>query len=203
MSVISCSSVSVAASGLAGAREGARALLLSQPVAALPVRPEKLRLPRWVSIDTMERFCRLTNASIEALAAGSGALRDGCTLIRVKNGVRRAVILLGPSERPGRRRFTLAHELGHVLLEHDGDGDAREREANAFAAELLMPRALVRRFLVPPHGIFSDPVAEVAGFFAVSREAARVAVETALRSGGDVSASEARLLARYGVLLPE
>lgn len=61
-----------------------------------------------------------------------------------------------------RRRFTIAHELGHLLLHHDevlhvdrrgsgfevhqrnarsSDGtDPREIEANAFAGELLMPR---------------------------------------------------------------
>jgi Zn-dependent peptidase ImmA (M78 family) len=53
-----------------------------------------------------------------------------------------------------RRRFTLAHELGHVRCGHgagvpvdtpatlgDVTEDARELEANAFAAELLMPLA--------------------------------------------------------------
>ncbi len=60
---------------------------------------------------------------------------------------------------PGRRRFTLAHELGHWIC-HCGDGAAApvlcrsedvalgtgrelEREANVFAAELLMPREAV------------------------------------------------------------
>src|SRR5262249_40549636 len=61
----------------------------------------------------------------------------------------------------GRRRFTLAHELGHRLCQylagHDeptfcraadvgvGAGTSREREANVFAAALLMPEQLVRR----------------------------------------------------------
>ena len=64
------------------------------------------------------------------------------------------------AESPGRRRFTLAHELGHwvcqVLEGHaapvycrDADLDevvdrSLEREANVFAAELLMPEPLVR-----------------------------------------------------------
>lgn len=43
-----------------------------------------------------------------------------------------------------RRRFDLAHELGHIVL-HGGDepcqGKAAEAEANRFAAALLMPRA--------------------------------------------------------------
>jgi predicted transcriptional regulator len=58
-----------------------------------------------------------------------------------------------------RRRFTVAHEIGHHLLHADGaavlcrpadveaargDERAREREANRFAAELLMPEQLVR-----------------------------------------------------------
>jgi hypothetical protein len=58
-----------------------------------------------------------------------------------------------------RRRFTVAHEVGHHLLHSDGaavlcrpadvetaagDERAREREANRFAAELLMPEPLVR-----------------------------------------------------------
>ncbi|HMI80472.1 MAG TPA: ImmA/IrrE family metallo-endopeptidase [Solirubrobacterales bacterium] len=69
---------------------------------------------------------------------------------------------------PGRRRFTIAHEIGHLVLHvpalpeafYDGPGDVREieegspgskltgprrreREANLFARELLMPESLV------------------------------------------------------------
>ena len=71
---------------------------------------------------------------------------------------------------PGRRRFTIAHECGHWVLHIAGPGDAiccrprdisgpaeaedpervcrinrREREADAFAQELLMPEVLVHR----------------------------------------------------------
>lgn len=56
---------------------------------------------------------------------------------------------------PARRRFTLAHELGHLMLHSTGlmfrdittgtlMHPPEEREANAFAAALLMPRALVQ-----------------------------------------------------------
>ena len=62
-------------------------------------------------------------------------------------------------ESPARRRFTVAHEVGHHLLHSDGAAvlcrpvdvvgadtgeKARERQANRFAAELLMPEPLVR-----------------------------------------------------------
>ena len=67
---------------------------------------------------------------------------------------------------PGRRRFTIAHEIGHLLLhvlgsrepivdrrseivelDHGAGGaeslPSREREANSFARELLMPETLL------------------------------------------------------------
>lgn len=66
---------------------------------------------------------------------------------------------------PLRQRFTIAHELGHYILNHQRQGvfvdtpekyftlfrdnnsstgeDFQEREANAFAASLLMPRDLL------------------------------------------------------------
>ncbi len=47
-----------------------------------------------------------------------------------------------------RQRFTIAHEIGHLLLGHtcselDIDKDA-EAEANQFAAELLMPLVFLK-----------------------------------------------------------
>ncbi|MFE2315356.1 helix-turn-helix domain-containing protein [Streptomyces sp. NPDC059441] len=43
-----------------------------------------------------------------------------------------------------RRRFTAAHELGHLVLHGDATGDSRqEREADAFAAEFLTPQASI------------------------------------------------------------
>jgi Zn-dependent peptidase ImmA (M78 family)/transcriptional regulator with XRE-family HTH domain len=48
-----------------------------------------------------------------------------------------------------RRRFSAAHELGHLILHpRPAPGDARhEHDANRFAAELLMPAADIRRLL--------------------------------------------------------
>lgn len=51
-----------------------------------------------------------------------------------------------------RRRFTIAHEIGHLLLEHTcnkdtEDGSVNETEANQFASELLMPTAFIKKDL--------------------------------------------------------
>ena len=78
----------------------------------------------------------------------------------------------------GRRHFTIAHEIGHFVLhpercrpERGGvvneAGRREEREADAFAAELLMPEYLVRE-AVREQGL--DAV-RLADRFAVSRKA--------------------------------
>lgn len=56
-----------------------------------------------------------------------------------------------------RRRFTIAHELGHLYMGHTCDGQAknsnREIEANQFAAELLIPLAFVRSDFAVQHDL--------------------------------------------------
>lgn len=55
------------------------------------------------------------------------------------------VILLNNSAPPDRLRLTLAHELGHLVLHADAlTVDDVEGQANAFAAEFLMPAEVIR-----------------------------------------------------------
>lgn len=81
---------------------------------------------------------------------------SGC--FDIENG--QPTISFNPSDAWVRQRFTIAHELGHMELGH-GPGlrdsnwsfsgsvqDWKEREANAFAAELLMPREVIEWLVV-------------------------------------------------------
>lgn len=77
----------------------------------------------------------------------------------------KATIGVNSANAPVRQRFTIAHELGHYLIHTRGAGevhvdrlfeikfrddlssqgtDADEREANFFAAELLMPQQFIK-----------------------------------------------------------
>jgi len=93
-------------------------------------------------------------------------------------------VVLNATESPQRRRFTLAHELGHWVCQclegqtaplycrvRDVSASADrllEREANVFAAELLMPETGVKE-------VWSGAASadELAGRFGVSGEAIR------------------------------
>lgn len=88
------------------------------------------------------------------------------------------VISLNRTESARRQRFTLAHEIGHIVL-HKGKSfvdfrksimdpaDEKEREANRFASELLMPAEQFLQYWIRYNG----DVASMAVKFAVSQEA--------------------------------
>lgn len=114
----------------------------------------------------------------------------------------KAIIGVNSSHSRERRRFTIAHELGHLLLHADeafhvdekfrieeflmyrnGSSslatDAREIEANQFAAELLMPSHMLKAHLVSLlGGVDMDAIDELAGLFDVSIQAMTIRLST-------------------------
>lgn len=107
------------------------------------------------------------------------------------------VIGVNQSHHPNRRRFTIAHEIGHFLL-HEFDGGfhfdssnqkyllklrsknshlfnkIEEREANEFAAELLMPKSLIDEDMddfTDVDLMYDDDLAELAQKYRVSTQA--------------------------------
>jgi Zn-dependent peptidase ImmA (M78 family) len=103
-----------------------------------------------------------------------------------------AAIAVNAADGSPRQRFSIAHEIGHYLLHRDAsdlfvDGatiyhrDERstkgtrfqEIDANAFAAELLMPRQILVERLdnQPLHVLDDDAIYNLAGYFGVSVQA--------------------------------
>ena len=121
-------------------------------------------------------------------------------MIFVKDGV--PVIGVNSLHHPNRQRFTIAHELGHLELHREEIGstvhvdksfnvlmrnavsatgkDKLEREANQFAAELLMPQSAISDALAGKEFDIDDtaPVEALAKKLRVSRQA----LETRIRS---------------------
>ncbi|MDG0026643.1 ImmA/IrrE family metallo-endopeptidase [Trinickia sp. Y13] len=84
---------------------------------------------------------------------------------------------------PERTRMTLAHELGHLVLDRAGGlpfcevlggtvDDFMERRANAFAAELLLPRSIVEYRRTTKRATIGDFVAALKQDFGVSKSVA-------------------------------
>ena len=110
--------------------------------------------------------------------------------ILVTNGAKSTgSIAYNAASQPERRRFTIAHELGHFLMPLHGANAqcaksdmavltaldpkrARETEANRFAAALLMPRELFLRDMRCLGAPEIEHVLKLAGDYDVSKEAA-------------------------------
>lgn len=94
----------------------------------------------------------------------------------------KVLIMVNPNKIRQRQRFSIAHEIGHYILEHPsvafsgGDGymqtPEEERQADIFAAELLMPE----RFLLHCWAIGKLDIQNVSRIFDVSKKAATTAV---------------------------
>ena len=97
----------------------------------------------------------------------------------------RARIRVGRGGHPGRKRFSIAHELGHFVLRHRtrvcSDKDLRdwssdggqEKDANIFAATLLMPEPMIRPYVDVDEATFAGVLA-MASEFNVSLTAAAI-----------------------------
>ncbi len=105
----------------------------------------------------VKRIAEEQNINIRPYDLGEGV--SGALIIDGEN----ATIVHSPSHSPVRVRFTIAHELGHYDLHRNGSKKLfvdmknirfrdeksslgvmkEEREANAFAAALLMPKEMV------------------------------------------------------------
>jgi Zn-dependent peptidase ImmA (M78 family) len=130
--------------------------------------------------DALEAVEDLGGAHVVLLDLGAGVagahlVRPGCPLLFV-NGRQ-------PAQR---QRFTLAHEFGHHRLGHasvvdrpqvlnDAGHDPLEVEANAFAAEFLMPRAALDRWAAErrPSAITLEDVVRLAAEYGVSSQMTR------------------------------
>lgn len=140
------------------------------------------------------KTCGVTNAPVpvELIAQKLGATvrysaYDGELSGMLYRDENETVIGVNSRHHPNRQRFTIAHEVAHLVL-HDGqkifvDADFRvnfrgvggpnkeENEANRFAAELLMPKEFLLEDLDNSFEIKSDVhVAELAKKYKVSRQ---------------------------------
>lgn len=158
------------------ARDAAWKTLIECGISSLPVRPSEIcRHYNWVLADYIDG-----KRSIELL--GLSELRektDGFCAV-TENHV---YIFYDSSLTVGRQRFTVAHEIGHLILGHVGPGTAtvenreptgaereEELQANQFAARLLAPACVL-------HEIGATEPEEIQKMCGISKQAAKIRAE--------------------------
>ena len=161
---------------------------LDEFINTVPVNIERLIKGQGISLNK--------NASSSEIARGtnrSSTSGDFIGEIR-KNGDDYQILILG-SDHYYRKRFTMAHELAHFVLHKDsidrlgsisdstqyqseGITEEQEREANAYAAEILMPEDKVKEIFAETYrnqnGDEKSTIEEMSKMFQVSPRAMRL-----------------------------
>ncbi len=132
-------------------------------------------------VGDVDSICELLGITVYRHGLGSDLSRTLSGAFLDHRGGVGFAILVNLDMTPGRRRFTVAHEIAHALF-HSGDDNRytvstskktpRERFADTFAGEFLMPTEGMRRF-VEEQGVgprLSDPteVVHLQRYFGVS-----------------------------------
>lgn len=119
----------------ARAAEMACRALLRLGVQEMPVNPLRiLRICKGTRLMTFDRAAEIMGWDEDEFARRCGDA-DAFT-IRMGG---QYVVCYRVGGNPARLNFTLAHELGHIILKHQHEDDAEEAEADHFAMHLLTP----------------------------------------------------------------
>ena len=125
----------------------------------------KLLKAEHLASNTIEQFgiCSPEHIRVRDIAFALGATvieqkisRAAASIVKVDN---HATIRISPTDSQERKRFSIAHELGHLVMNHvesiqrvcsDEDmmnwyQSSQETQANFFASELILPKKLVER----------------------------------------------------------
>lgn len=122
-----------------------------------------------ILIDSIQNYCRMLHINRGKMRV-NGRMVSGFQIYDKKKDIY-SIFYDSSGYSLGHLRWIIAHELGHIYMEHgDVYCDTEEIEANAFARNLLMPEFSVRR-IVRDYGITS--VENIARIFQVSETAAR------------------------------
>lgn len=114
----------------------------------LPIDPYKIKIENVkLKIISMQEYSKLYNFSLDELTQ-EGILQDGYNATEKRNGVTAALILYNEDiESNERKSFTIAHEIGHVVLGHTEHCEKNEHEADTFAAQLLLPHCILEELV--------------------------------------------------------
>ncbi|MCL2853319.1 MAG: ImmA/IrrE family metallo-endopeptidase [Defluviitaleaceae bacterium] len=147
--------------------------LLRLNIGACPISSDTFLTPSGQSIIicSYQEFCERTGVTFDELSLG-GRLGDGFYVSGTDTY--RTMIFYNADRYTPRVRFTMLHEVGHVILNHKRNAPVEEAEANFFASQFLIPSALLLEIHRRGHNL---DVHRISRIFDVSLTAARVKLE--------------------------
>lgn len=125
------------------ATNSASQILLQQShINTFPINPKDICISNQQNIFcTFQEYSKLTKISIKDLTSNY-KFNDGYTIRNIRPNTN--IVLYNNSIiSNGRINWTNSHELGHIVLNHRSHTLDNEKEANAFASQLLIPKCIL------------------------------------------------------------
>lgn len=125
------------------ATDSASQILLQQShINTFPINPKDICIPNQTNIFcTFQEYSEFTKTSVKDLTYNY-KFKDGYTIKNIRPNTN--IILYNDSiTSSGRINWTNSHELGHIVLNHTKHSLDNEKEANAFASQLLIPKCIL------------------------------------------------------------
>jgi len=117
-----------------------------------------------LTILSYQRYSEISGVPVAEFTAGN-ELKDGFSVIKASG---KSIVLYDDTAYHPRKKFTVAHEIGHHTLAHTVHGEKEEIEANFFASQFLAPTAIFKEIKNRGH---LDSYARLIRLMELSREA--------------------------------
>ena len=121
-------------------------LIQQAHINTFPIEPQDIKIANQTNIFcTFQEYSNATKVPIENLTRNNN-YKDGYTLRNIRPNTN-LILYNSIIYSSGRIRWTNSHELGHIVLEHSDHTLNNEKEANAFASQLLLPKCILKKLI--------------------------------------------------------
>lgn len=123
--------------------------LIKLGINSVPIFPDQLiRQCKNTALMAYKDYCALPYVSAIFPDAITFRHPEALTHLFETNGEKHWIVYYDPAMIHGDRwKFSMAHELGHIVMQHHGHSMAEEAEADFFAAHLLLPRPIIAELI--------------------------------------------------------
>lgn len=124
------------------ARNKASEILLLQDDSILfPIDVKIIKIPNNnIKFVSYKDYANSVNIDVNILT-NNGEFKDAMIYRKDKNCL---ILYNNETSNKGRMLWTLAHEMGHLVLNHSDQNEISEIEANTFASQLLLPQCVLK-----------------------------------------------------------
>lgn len=178
------------------ARHLASELLLKQSLDSLFIDVSSFNFDIPVIIDSVQNFSSIVEKPLENFTSN---YFDDVFVLNDSKTNRNFILYNEKVTNLARRNWGIAHELGHLYLEHETDGRIQEQEANVFASQLIVPEIALYYIALYKGSITTH---DLTNYFNISNECAKYRLKSFFKRFEYIDKDDINNIYLYEKLMP-